>query len=145
MPSLTSMRQIEPEGKFQPLGKPIEQFPEPTPLHRPTQTPGVVQLPDGKLATNLPTPLAKSPASKAMAGDWSPETFANLFTALSIAAERKEYPRDGLAWTPNKLTEDKRPVGVTWAVLSDGTVLPASQVYYWPSRPNHSCSVAGYK
>lgn len=65
MPSLASMRQLDPGGdSFQPLGPPIRETPvDPTPLPKPTGTPGVVQMPDGKLATNLPDPTVK-PATK---------------------------------------------------------------------------------
>lgn len=66
MPSLASMRSVDPAGdSMQPLGPPIRpQQGVAIPLPKPTGTPGVVQLPDGKLATNLPLPPAK-PAVKA--------------------------------------------------------------------------------
>ena len=61
MPSLSSMRSIDPAGdSFQPLGPPARQpAVAPKPLPKPTGTPGVVQMPNGKLATNLPLPKDK--------------------------------------------------------------------------------------
>lgn len=52
------MRQVEPGGdKFQPLGPPVREVREvPPPAPKPTATPGVVEMPDGKMRTNLPLP-----------------------------------------------------------------------------------------
>ncbi len=60
------MRSLDPAGdSFQPLGPPIRETPvDPMPLPKPTGTPSVVQMPDGKLATNLPLPPTK-PSVKA--------------------------------------------------------------------------------
>ena len=65
MPSLSSMRSLDPAGdSMQPLGPAVKpQTGTPIPLPKPTSTPGIVQLPDRKLATNLPHPPAK-PAVK---------------------------------------------------------------------------------
>lgn len=65
MPSLASMRSIDPTETFQPLGPAVKPAPavSPAPASKPTGTPGVVQLPDGKLATQLPLPGSK-PAAK---------------------------------------------------------------------------------
>lgn len=85
MPSLASMRSVDPAGdSMQPLGPPIRPQQGVTiPLPKPTGTPGVVQKPDGKLATDLPLPKPlvvhdsivevtriKSNFIKAEAGDW---------------------------------------------------------------------------
>lgn len=58
MPSLSSMRALDPAGDaMQPLGPPIrEDVPTQEPAPAPTGTPGIVRLPDGKLATDLPDP-----------------------------------------------------------------------------------------
>ena len=55
------MCSIDPAGdSFQPLGPPVRQpAVAPKPLPKPTGTPGVVQMPNGKLATNLPLPKDK--------------------------------------------------------------------------------------
>lgn len=65
MPSLASMRQLDPGGdSFQPLGPPVREVREVSPpAPKPTGTPGVFEMPDGKLVTNLPDPSAK-PAVK---------------------------------------------------------------------------------
>jgi len=59
------MRSVDPAGdSMQPLGPPIRETPvDPKPLSKPTGTPGIVQMPDGKLATDLPDPSAK-PSTK---------------------------------------------------------------------------------
>ena len=61
MPSLSPVRSIDPAGdSFQPPGPPVRQpAVAPKPLPKPTGTPGVVQMPNGKLATNLPLPKDK--------------------------------------------------------------------------------------
>lgn len=60
MPSLASMRSIDPTETHSPLGPPVREVREaPKPVSQPTQTPGIVRLPDGKLATELPLPPAK--------------------------------------------------------------------------------------
>lgn len=61
MPSLASMRQLDPAGDgMQPPGPPVREVREaPKPAPKPTGTPGVVQMPDGKLQTNLPLPTQK--------------------------------------------------------------------------------------
>lgn len=77
MPSLASMRFVDPAGdSMQPLGPPVREVREVAPaLPKPTGTPGVVQLPDGKLATNLPLPGSKPLAKcttgrQPQVGDW---------------------------------------------------------------------------
>lgn len=68
MPSLSSMRQIEPAapGDFA-LGRKVEPKPAPSPpAAKPTQTPGVFQAPDGKLFTDLPEPKARLARKKAV-------------------------------------------------------------------------------
>lgn len=58
MPSLASTRSIDPTETFQPLGPAVkpEPQPQPLPVNKPTSTPGIVEMPDGKLATELPLP-----------------------------------------------------------------------------------------
>ena len=56
MPSLASMRSVDPAGdSMQPLGPPIRETQHtPVPLPKPTGTPGVYKAPDGKLVTAIP-------------------------------------------------------------------------------------------
>ncbi len=59
MPSLSSMRSLDPAGdSFQPLGPAVKPAAPATatPAGKPTGTPGVVQMPDGKLQTQLLLP-----------------------------------------------------------------------------------------
>lgn len=59
MPSLASMRQIEPGASPSDnlIGPKVERKqPEPPPAPKPTGTPGVFEAPDGKLFTDLPEP-----------------------------------------------------------------------------------------
>jgi hypothetical protein len=55
------MRQLDPAGDgMQPLGPPErKQQGVAIPLPKPTGTPGVFEMPDGKLQTNLPLPPQK--------------------------------------------------------------------------------------
>jgi len=77
MPSLSSMRSVDPAGdSMQPLGPPVREVREVAqPLPKPTSTTGIVQMPDGKLATDLPLPGSKplvkcTTARQPQVGDW---------------------------------------------------------------------------
>ena len=151
MPSLSSMRSLDPAGdSMQPLGPPVREVREVAPaLPKPTGTPGVVQMPDGKLATNLPLPPTKPVVN---ATDFGTSTgrfrssepsfveapkavnnfgpFAALHDALIIAIMSEEYPRNGSAWTPHT-PGDTPPNGATWVVLRNGDLRQAHGIRSW--------------
>jgi hypothetical protein len=62
MPSLASMRSVDPAGDaFRPLGPAIKPLlpVQPVPVLKPTGTPGVFEQADGKLVTGLPLPQVR--------------------------------------------------------------------------------------
>ena len=176
MPSLASMRSVDPAGdSMQPLGPPIRETQHtPVPLPKPTGTPGVVQLPDGKLATNLPLPPQLAPyeweLDAAVAGGITTgrfrsselnlsnkpkpansfELFRVLHEALALAVKDENYPVTGRAWMTHILGE-ARPDGAAWVVLRNGEVREARGIYSWDAGseegPGHTPAfdVVGWK
>lgn len=163
MPSLASMRSIDPTETFQPLGPATRPVPPaaPTPVSKPTGTPGVVQLPDGKLATELPLPGSKpavkvhdsicefpsyyTEAAQRLSGSLRPnasgeapystasdKTYSSgLEVAILVARQQPGYPEEGTAWTPHDIEKAEMPAGARYALLRCGEVRNAADIGTW--------------
>jgi len=84
------MRSIDPTETFQPLGPATRPAPPaaPAPTSKPTGTPGVVQLPDGKLATNLPPPPQLAPYEWELDAAAAGSTLSSFPSYYTEAAQR---------------------------------------------------------
>lgn len=169
MPSLASMRSIDQTETFQPLGPAVkpESPGQPLPVNKPTSTPGVVEMPDGKLATELPLPpLAgfvgesfgtrtgrfSSPKARPVNKAKSPHADKTLQDALRVAVQSKDYPHDGVAWTSHDPARDKPPARAGWVVLRNGSLRCAGKIRSWgagsdidDSKHSPNYDVVGWK